>query len=409
MKKLFTLAGAVALFAATIVPAVAVGNSCSNGTTGPFSENSCTVNNTSNVTVTNYNDAKITNNVTAVSNTGGNKASYNTLGGSISTGNASLNTTVSNVANINTTNITGGPAASGNTGSNSITGPGQSYYNPYTNQWVTEGTNDVMINNEQNVTVDNQNTAVVDNTVNATSNTGDNRAKYNTGPSIIETGDSWLGLSVGNHVNDNLTRISAGAGGTGGNTAGNSTTGPFSENSVTINNTADVGVTNYNDMLVSNDVDALSNSGRNKASYTTLGGDIETGNARAGVGVNTEGNLNETVVQMAMGGFANGGENGITGPESENNTYLNSEQRISVENLNNKCESHNAGSTVESLDKVDCKPWLLGVENFVEAESNVGDNWAKYNTGPSSIENALAELVQSVFTHINDSLTEISQ
>lgn len=415
MKKLITLTGSVALLAATVLPVFATGttagNSCSNGTTGPFSENSCTVNNTSNVSVSNYNDAKITNYIRAESNTGDNKASYNTLGGSISTGNATLNTTVSNIANINTTNITGGPAASGNSGSNNITGPGSvnTYGLTGGSYPLSGGSNDVMINNEHRVNVDNENTAEVNNMVDVKSNTGDNDAKYNTGPSMIDTGSSWMGLSVGTHVNDNLTRIAAGAGGTGGNTATNDTTGPFSDNSVTLNTTSDVGVLNYNDMKVKNHVEADSNTGKNEASDTTLGGTISTGSARAGVGVNTEGNLNETLVQMAMGGFANSGKNDITGPESENNTYVNNNQSVEVDNLNNKCQSHNAGSIFHSYDKEACRPWELGVENFVDAEANVGDNSAKYNTGPSDVEAAFAELIQNVMTHMNDSLTTISQ
>src|SRR3989344_8365804 len=144
MRRIATFAASAALLAAAVLPVMANGgNECTNDTTGPFSNNNCTVNNTSNITVKNYNDAVIINNVTSRANSGGNSTSYNTLGGTISTGDASLNTAVSSVANVNTTNITGGPAMSGNMGSNNITGP-------YSD-------NDVIIQNTQRLRVDNQN------------------------------------------------------------------------------------------------------------------------------------------------------------------------------------------------------------------------------------------------------------
>src|SRR3989344_2463993 len=104
MKKFATIIGSAALFAVALVPAFAASNDCSNSTTGPFSNNTCSILNTDVVTVNNVNDAKISNKVTAKSSTGGNSASYNTLGGNIVTGDATTNVTVSSVANVNTTN-----------------------------------------------------------------------------------------------------------------------------------------------------------------------------------------------------------------------------------------------------------------------------------------------------------------
>ncbi|OGG12778.1 hypothetical protein A3D77_07005 [Candidatus Gottesmanbacteria bacterium RIFCSPHIGHO2_02_FULL_39_11] len=399
MKKFATIVGTAALFGAAMLPALATGNNCSNDTTGPFSNNTCTVNNTSNVQVSNYNDAKITNDVESNVNTGHNSASYNTLGGDIVTGNATSNTVVSTVANINTTNVVGGAAAGPNTGSNHITGPGSIWGG-------SDGNNAVYINNDQNVNVDNQNTAVVYNDVDASSNTGYNRAKANTGPAFIKSGNGVLGVTVGTHVNDNWTQVTTGAGSTGGNTAGNSITGPFSDNIVTLNNSSDISVRNYNDMFVKNDVDASVETGDNKASYNTLGGDIVTGGARGIVGVNTEGNINTTSVQQALGGFANNGNNSTTGPGSENNTYVNNDQIISVDNANNKCWSHNADSINWGRN---CYPWDLGVENFVDASSETGDNRANGNTAGGFVNATLADLWQSVVTHINDTMTTVTQ
>jgi hypothetical protein len=55
MKKIATTFGTVALLAAAVIPAFGAGNSCMNGTTGPGSENICTINNSANVTVNNVN------------------------------------------------------------------------------------------------------------------------------------------------------------------------------------------------------------------------------------------------------------------------------------------------------------------------------------------------------------------
>jgi hypothetical protein len=173
MKKIITLAGSIALLAAAVIPAIAAGNNCENSTTGAMSTNYCNVNNTSSVKVENINDALIKNDVKATSNTGGNSASYNTLGGTVHTGNSSLNASVSSVANVNTTTISGGPSASNNNGLNEITGP-------YSD-------NRININNVRALNVENSNTARVDNKVETESNTGDNNADYNTGPASITT------------------------------------------------------------------------------------------------------------------------------------------------------------------------------------------------------------------------------
>jgi hypothetical protein len=416
MKKLVTLAASAALLGLAILPVAAVGevgNSCVNETTGPFSTNNCTVNNTTSVTVKNFNDAVIINNVTSVSNTGGNNANTNTLGGTIHTGNSTNNTVVGSVANINTTNITVGPALSGNYGSNNVTGP--------------SSRNNILIRNGLSMDVDNQNTAFVANNVSAVSDTGTNNASTNTGPGSITTGNAALGLQVGTHVNDNLQNLMAGFGGSGGNTAWNGTTGPFSTNNVTLNNTANVLVKNFNDMVVLNNVGAVANTGGNEAKKNTLGGDILTGGATAGVGVDTEGNINATLVSMALGGFGNAGGNSVTGPDvvgdPYNNVLINNAQNITVDNQNNKGMSHNCLTTQTWLgrlgglfpfigtatggEQVCPDPANLGVLNNVDSVSNTGDNSASTGTGPGVIVDGFAQLVQSVLVHINDTLTNI--
>ena len=402
MKKFATLIGSAALLGLSLVPAIAATNDCSNSTTGPFSDNKCTIINKDKITVNNVNDARIYNDVDVKANTGGNSASTNTLGGSIKTGDASLNVTVSNVANVNTTNITAALAgAAQNTGSNSITGP--------------YSTNKNWIENKFNADVYNSNTAEVKNDVEVDSNTGDNDANTNTGPASIDTGNAWLNLFFFTHFKHNLTAIRGGAGGAGSNTAENSTTGPFSKNTVDIFNTHKAEVNNVNDMRVKNDVDADADSGDNEANKNTLGGEITTGDAAAGVGVDTEGNFNSTLIAMALGGFTNHGENSVTGPdpddEQDPKVWIENRREVVVDNWNNKCESHNA----DDLEwwnpwkhrKEECNPDNIGVFNDVEVDSETGDNEANTNTGGGSIMSGFAELMQQVLVHMNDTLTEI--
>ena len=331
MKKIATLIGSAALLAASLIPAFAASNECTNGTTGPFSNNTCSITNTDNITVNNVNDAQIINKIKVESNTGGNSASYNTLGGSVISGNASVNATVSNVANINTTNITAGYLGSAhNIGGNVVTGP-------YSN-------NESFITNTFNAEVYNSNTASVKNDVEVESETGENNADFNTGPGMIDTGNAWSSLVVGTHVNDDWTKIIGGAGGTGVNEAENSTTGPFSNNTVSLTNTLVGRVANINDLQIKNKVEVEAETGENTANKNTLGGEVLSGNAFAGLCVDNQGNINTTLI--AMGGFEdNFGSNNITGPNGAgdpNDVYITNTRVVEVENWNNKCESHNA-------------------------------------------------------------------
>lgn len=402
MKKIAILTGSAVMLVNSVLPAMAVttvsGNTCTNEITGPMSVNSCTVKNTSTVKVNNVSDAIVVNNVTASSNTGGNEASMNTLGGEVKTGNATLTNNVSTIANVNTTKITGGAAASGNVGGNSTTGP--------------QSTNLVWIENLHNTDVVNSNTARITNNVSSSANTGNNKANLNTGPASVTTGNSQLGSVVANHVNDNLTEISTGAGGTGGNQAYNEITGPLSINSVTIKNRNRVAVDNVNDMIVTNNVSANSNTGYNEAKTNTMGGDITTGTAKAGVGVDTEGNINTTKITQAMGSFGNYGENSTTGPgfglsQYDPLVWIENSQDIVVENWNNKCKSHNALTVDGELDPCDVRD--LGVVNNVNAGSDTGRNLSNVNTGGGSVWAGMAELLQNVMVHANDTFTAIQQ
>ena len=412
MKKIATLVGSAALLAATLVPAIAASNECVNGTTGPFSNNTCSITNTDYIAVNNVNDAQIINKIKAESDTGDNSASWNTLGGSINTGDATTNVTVSNVANINTTNITAALSGSAhNTGGNIITGPFSD--------------NNAFITNTFDARVYNSNTASIKNDVEVESETGENNADYNTGPAVIDTGDAWSTLLLANHANDNLTLIMGGAGGFGHNHADNSTTGPFSNNTVSLTNTMSVGVANVNDLQVKNKADVDAETGDNTANKNTLGSSIYSGDAFAGVGVDTQGNINTTLI--ALGGFEeNEGSNNVTGPGGSgdpNEVFITNTRDVLIENWNNKCESHNADRldkplwwkwfhrfdsvSTEDEHKEECDPENLGVLNDVEAETETGENNADFNTGGGELETGFAEVLQQVLTHLNDVYNEI--
>lgn len=411
MKKFVTFVGAAALLAATLVPAFAAGSNCVNSTTGPGSNNTCTVNNASTVKVNNVNDAQIVNNVTSRALTGGNSASNNTLGGSVTTGNATLNSYVSSVANVNTTNVSVGWAGSSNMGYNEITGPFSD--------------NNAYVNNAQLVDVYNSNTATVNNRVDSKADTGLNRADNNTGPGSVRSGSAMLGVVVGNHVNDSFTALSLSGGGTGNNTAGNSTTGPFSTNNGTVNNATTAFINNVNDLQVVNGVMTRALTGRNSASNNTLGGSVTSGDAQDAVGVDTEGNINTTQVAMAMGAFSNDASNGVTGPDSNNYTYINNIRTVLYDNWNNKCRSHNApyrdwkdnlGDRDDSFigigddddnDKK-CNVNDLGVFNIIDDMADTGNNHGDNNTGGSDVVAGWASLIEELVTHLNDNLNVIS-
>lgn len=403
MKKFITALGTVALLSAAIVPAFA-GNNCVNGTTGPGSNNTCTITNASNVSVNNVNDAQIVNRVYTNSNTGGNSASNNTLGGNVTTGNASSNNTVSSVANINTTNISVGFDGGNNTGANNVTGP-------FSN-------NSAFITNAHDVRVWNSNTASVNNDVSTNADTGNNNADNNTGPATIMTGDARLSTGVQTHVNDSLTALDLSAGGAGNNTAGSSTTGPFSSNDAVITNAINAAVNNVNDLQVRNDVDVRAKSGNNSASNNTLGGSIGTGSATAGTGVNTEGNINTTQIAAAMGGFGNvDAGSTVTGPDSSNDSFVTNDRNVSFDNWNNKCLSHNAprlnsplgaGGDYSGDSREGCNPANLGVLNDVYTVSDAGNSNADNNTAGGGVMSGWAAMSQSVMTHLNDVLNNIT-
>jgi len=393
MKKIVSITSVVALVGSMLMPLASAANTADNSITGYGSTNYSNVTNTNDVKVTNVSDTKIVNNVRTVSDTGGNSASYNTLGGAVSSGNAVNNVSLSSVGNINTTTVKVGTAGGNETG-NSITGA------------LSTNTSDVT--NTNKVRVLNDNTAWIENKVDAKSLTGDNSASYNTGVGTAMSGNASTNVGVATRVNDSATGVTLGLGGVGGNSGLNSTTGALSNNFATILNSNDVSVKNVSDAKVLNDVETLSGTGRNFSSYNTLGGHVLSGNAATGVSLDTTGNINTTTLAIAMGGFANEAGSAITGASSTNVSGVDNSNKFTVESRNNKGSSEDAPDyckvSREAFHHQEC--W--GVYNYDEDFSLTGDNSGSFNTGLASVLSGVASIQKTVKTWLNDTFTAIN-
>ena len=106
MNKLIVRAGAVAALAtaATLfVAPLASAADCTIDSNGALSHNSCHVTIKRTIHVSQTNNAHVTNKVTVVSNTGGNKANFNTGGDvSVTSGDSSVTVDITNTVNGNT-------------------------------------------------------------------------------------------------------------------------------------------------------------------------------------------------------------------------------------------------------------------------------------------------------------------
>jgi hypothetical protein len=395
MKKLVSITSTVAMLGSMLMPLAAADNSSTNSITGYGSTNVSNVTNTNSATVTNVSDTKIVNDVRTVSNTGGNTASFNTLGGAVSSGNAVNNVSLLNTGNINTTTVKVGTVAGNETG-NSITG--------------AESTNTSAVTNTNNVSVRNDNTAWIKNEVDAESLTGHNTASNNTGAGSAMSGNATTNVSSVTRVNDSATAVTLGMGGTGGNSGFNDTTGFKSYNLATVLNSNNVEVDNISDARVLNHVDTKSATGMNDSSFNTLGGSVHSGNAATGVGLDTTGNINTTTVAVAMGGFANVAGSEITGAESTNITGVTNSNLFKVENWNNKGMSYDAKDYecgAGALYTTAGRP-CWGVYNFDEDFSLTGQNSGSFNTGLASVLSGVATIQKTVKTWLNDSFQAIN-
>lgn len=403
MKKTIYKVGAFlsssALLVSSLSPAVFGDNSATNTGTGALSTNITEIENKNNVVVSNVNDAHIVNEVKTVSDTGGNSASYNTMGGSVQTGNAISDTSISNVANYNTTKVALGNWAADNEVENSKTG-----YDSF---------NKAEVENKNSVKVWNDNTAWITNNVTADSRTGGNRASYNTGAGDIMTGSALSEVDVVNHINDSATEV-IGLGGWGSNSVVNAMTGALSKNIGEIENENKVEVSNVNDAAVMNRVIANANTGRNRASYNTSGGFVDTGNAKVDVDLDTTANYNTTKVALAQSlGFTNEAGSFVSGYDSFNKSELENENSFMVYNWNNKGLSKDAPDyckegrpLLDSNLEFERRCW--GVYNYDFDSAFSGHNTTSYNTGFDDVITGMAGVFKTVKVWLNDSFTAVN-
>jgi hypothetical protein len=145
------------------------------------------------------NNANIENDIDADADTGDNKASYNTGGDTeVLTGDADTTVLVNNEANSNWARIAGGEEGAGSL-SLRILGNG------------ANSDNDINLGLSRSLLVTQANNADISNDVDADADTGDNKAKYNTGGDVVVgTGDATVGVGIDNMANFNFADLDCG-------------------------------------------------------------------------------------------------------------------------------------------------------------------------------------------------------
>lgn len=277
--KIATAVSSVAIVASSFVtPLLATTVEISGN--GADSSNVAAVSQSNSTTVTQTNDANISNNINVGANTGGNDAKKNTGGDvSINTGDASATVGVSNTANSNSADVSGCCPAGVDV---KISGNG------------ADSKNGVSVDTSNDVTVDQDNTAKIKNNVDVDQTTGNNDANKNTGGDVaITTGDADATVTVDNNVNANWAAVTAGNNGGGALSVEISGNGADSENAalVSLATVKDINQNNYAN--IKNDVEVGANTGGNDAKKNT-GGEviIDTGDADATVDVSNTANFN---------------------------------------------------------------------------------------------------------------------
>lgn len=188
--------------------------SVNNTNTGADSQNTANIEVENDTEIQNKNTAAISNNISGNSSTGNNQASYNTGGGTVTSGDTNALLNLKNIANTNIigdvvvyllVNVLGEWNGSsllpvtfllnGSDGvsflvSNINTGAGS----------VNEAS--LSVNNDTQVKNDNE--AILANNINLLANTGNNSSSYNTGSGSVSTGDANIAANIFNIINTNI-------------------------------------------------------------------------------------------------------------------------------------------------------------------------------------------------------------
>lgn len=250
----------------------------------------------------------------------------------------------------------------------------------------SDSNNDVNVEVEHSTSVVQSNNADVTNEVNAKSNTGDNKAKGNTGGEVsVETGDATNNVSVTNTLNSNAANVDC-CSNAGDVTLEIKDNGSDSDNDIDYDSDSGskessnvyVRQSNYSD--VTNKVYTDAKTGDNDVDDNTGGNvSVETGDASATVTLSTTANANSAKVGGQGEGASLSAVISGNGSDSENDIDLDLENAVWFLQGNN-----------------------ADVYNKVDGEAETGDNEAEDNTGGEvSIETGDADVMVAVDNMVN--------
>lgn len=187
VKKIFGLSVGVGLVLATVVPAIAAGNSCANQITGSSSTNNCLRQMIKTHTPSINNTGNLINNIFSNIRSGNNTSNNNTQNASVTT--AESNATVDSASSLNTGEVTVNQTDTtvDETGLNDTTG--------------ANSNNTVTLNTTKNATVTVYNDGLLQNNVTSNVTSGDNTANNNTIGGAINSGASRLSVFLTNILN----------------------------------------------------------------------------------------------------------------------------------------------------------------------------------------------------------------
>ncbi|MBW3538048.1 hypothetical protein KY386_00975 [Candidatus Parcubacteria bacterium] len=264
---------AIGLSTAGLGLGVAAAHSVNLDTTGPGSLNRVRIDQSGSVRVDHRNNVAVNNDVNQVAVSGDARVSGNTVGGDAVSGDAVNLSDLSTVISISGFDC-GCDLLGGSGGDHDVTidttGP--------------DSDNRVRITTATRVRVNLRNTVAVTNEVDQVAVSGDAVVTHNTSAGAADSGAALNDSDATTDVS--LTAGSAAVCGCAAANTGDGdhdvtigTTGPNSNNQVTIDSSSQLSLTSSNDVAVSNDVDQVAVSGDAQVSGNTVGGDAASGDA----------------------------------------------------------------------------------------------------------------------------------
>jgi hypothetical protein len=281
---------------------------------------------------------------------------------------------------------------------------------------------------EEKVFIFNANRAWIENRIDSYVNTGWNRANYNTGDSLISTGQAyaWGRLQTKANTNSISVPLSFEDDPVGPIVVQNDATGSESLNLAEGEILNEVEIVNENNFVNLNEIGILSNTGGNEAKYNTGSGMIASGDAQAAVDLVVNANSNFINSEdSVMGSFSLFGEN--TGdldfsnfgqaPDFEDGegalaegfieadlSYFETDEPVLASNTTTGPDSENYAVLEATSSAKIINDNLAVVENDVLVAATTGDNTASYNTGDGVIESGDADLIANVVNFINSNV-----